>query len=191
MIQTIARYATRDQIIKHGKEANIFHYLGHANNTALILHAEEDIDDIEYFYFDDMFANLDVSNAYLATLSACETGIINPGKIDEYIGIPSAFLHAGAATVVSSLWTVSDISTSLLMGKMYEFIKDNDGKIGKAKALIKAQRWLKDPEKRQEHLEMLAEIDDIHWVSTQPPDESAPDFSKPYHWAGFICSGVD
>lgn len=53
--------------------------------------------------------------AHTVILSACETG---KGKItggDEILGLTQSILLAGADTVVSSLWQVSDASTVLLM----------------------------------------------------------------------------
>jgi CHAT domain-containing protein len=56
-------------------------------------------------------------------LSACET---DRGKLlggDEITGLTRTFLLAGAETVVSSLWKVSDDSTALLMKGFYERLK--------------------------------------------------------------------
>ena len=184
--------ARRKDILKQGKKSNILHYAGHANFNSLFLHNEEG--GKEEFRVDDIFMSLDLPNAYMSTLSACETGITRVGRVDEYIGLPSAFLYAGAPTVISSLWSVNDASTGLLMRKMYELIKER--KMGKAEALITAQRWLKNPENVEEHLKMLLEMrsetEDIQWIGAESPAPSvAPDFSSPYYWAGFICSGVD
>jgi CHAT domain-containing protein/tetratricopeptide (TPR) repeat protein len=184
--------AKRKDIINQGKGANIFHYAGHANFNSLLLHNEEG--GKEDFRVDDIFMSLDFPNAYISTLSACETGMTQVGRVDEYVGLPSAFLYAGSASVISSLWSVNDASTSLLMRKMYEHIKDK--RMGKAEALRKAQLWLKNPKKAEEHSKMLIEMQaqpvKIQWIGTEPPaPSSAPDFSKPFYWAGFICSGVD
>lgn len=55
----------------------------------------------------------------LLTLSACETGVsaVMPG--DELIGLTHAFLSAGAASVLASLWTVQDDTTATLMEAFY------------------------------------------------------------------------
>src|SRR5262249_14678557 len=55
----------------------------------------------------------------LVTLSGCDTGntVIGPG--DEFLGLARAFLHAGARSVLVSLWDASDISTMLLMKEFY------------------------------------------------------------------------
>ncbi|MFM6518784.1 MAG: CHAT domain-containing protein, partial [Microcystis panniformis] len=68
---------------------------------------------------------LRLNQCRLVTLSACETGLIDLNSIsDEYIGLPSGFLFAGSPSVVSSLWTVNDLSTSFLMIKLYEILFD-------------------------------------------------------------------
>ncbi|WP_202895849.1 CHAT domain-containing protein [Iningainema tapete] len=56
----------------------------------------------------------------------------------------SGFLAAGATTVVSSLWKVSDISTTFLMIKFYENLRQispqEPGAV--AVALKVAQKWI-------------------------------------------------
>jgi CHAT domain-containing protein len=61
--------------------------------------------------------------ARLVVLSACETdrGTLIGG--DEIAGLTRTFLLAGAETVVSSLWKVSDESTALLMQGFYRRLK--------------------------------------------------------------------
>jgi len=195
----IINRATKSDIINSGKMVNILHYTGHAHRRALILHNEKDLEIKEEYWLEDIFESLYLPEAYLVTLSACETGMILPKGVDEHFGISSGFMNAGAATVISSLWSVSDISTSLLMRKMYELI--NKGR-GKAESLREAQLWLKDPGKRQEHNEMFKnngnenrkmlfdqqrgfEVESVDWEDFLPDD-----LHRPYHWAGFLCSGV-
>jgi CHAT domain-containing protein len=189
--------ATKADIINSGKEAHILHYTGHAHFTALILHKEKDLELEEEYGVEDIFESLYLPEADLVTLSACETGMMLPKGVDEAIGITSGLIHAGATTVISSLWSVSDVSTSLLMRKMYELI--NKGR-GKAEALREAQLWLKNPDNRQEHFEMFKNngnkeklydqnrgftVQSVDWEELLPDD-----FHRPYHWSGFICSGV-
>ena len=70
---------------------------------------------------------LDLRNCRLVTLSACETGLTDYKSLgDEYIGLPSGFLYAGSPSVVSSLWAVSDLSTTFLMIKFYQNLKSID-----------------------------------------------------------------
>ena len=57
--------------------------------------------------------------ATTVVLSACETGLGTMLGGDEISGLTRTFLTAGADTVVSSLWKVSDESTALLMTNFY------------------------------------------------------------------------
>jgi len=191
--------ATREEIIQYGKNANIFHFAGHAHLRALFLHSENDRKTMEEYHLDDLFVSLDLPHCYLAVLSGCETGMVTElREIDEYLGLTSGFLHAGTATVVSSLWTVSDLSTSLLMQKMYELLKKGKGK---SESLREAQLWLKDTGKRQEQIEILNSfregLPDIQRFAPGPIkqvglEELLPlDLNRPYYWAGFICSGAE
>ena len=60
---------------------------------------------------------VDMSSARLVTLSACETGItdITKSSADEFVGLPAGFMLVGVPCVVSSLWSVPDIFTVILM----------------------------------------------------------------------------
>ncbi|HFQ93341.1 MAG TPA: CHAT domain-containing protein, partial [Anaerolineae bacterium] len=68
---------------------------------------------------DGWLTTLDVFNlrfrASLVTLSACDTGrsVISGG--DELLGLMRAFLAAGAAALLLTLWAVDDRSTAVLM----------------------------------------------------------------------------
>jgi len=55
----------------------------------------------------------------LVALSACESARGRIGRGEGVVGLSRAFLAAGASCVVSSLWAVSDESTSLLMRAFY------------------------------------------------------------------------
>ncbi len=61
--------------------------------------------------------------ARLVILSACETdkGQLTGG--DEVAGLTRTFLQAGAENVVSSLWSVSDESTALLMESLHAHLR--------------------------------------------------------------------
>ena len=82
--------------------------------------------------------------ADLVVLSACQTGL-GSGALadvpagDDWVGLSRAFLHAGAAHVVATLWPVEDRATADMMTRFYErFTTGADP----ATALAAAQRAL-------------------------------------------------
>ena len=84
----------------------------------------------------DVFS-LDIK-ADIVTLSACQTGL---GKLrgGEIIGLNRAFLYAGTHALISSLWRVDDLSTSVLMKHFYRGYASMD----KATSLQRAQLEVK------------------------------------------------
>lgn len=83
---------------------------------------------------------LDLPGA-LVILSACESGRNEVIGGDEVLGLTRAFLGAGAATLVVSLWLVQDETTAELMGGWYERLRDGEGR---AAALRTAQLDIKE-----------------------------------------------
>jgi CHAT domain-containing protein len=61
----------------------------------------------------------------LVTLSACESGRGQVLLGDEVIGLPRAFLGAGSATLVVSLWLAEDETTAALMAEWYAQLGQN------------------------------------------------------------------
>jgi CHAT domain-containing protein len=149
---------------------------------------------------------LRLNQCRLVTLSACETGLIDLNSIsDEYIGLPSGFLFAGSPSVVSSLWTVNDLSTSFLMIKFYEILFNPNLNISVAVALKQAQNWLQNLtiEKLDEFLEQYQPQIDKYLAPLRPGqrkiyEESLKQirqrqphpFANPYYWAGFTATGI-
>lgn len=80
-------------------------------------------------------------NAEMVTLSACHTGVNKVFPGDELHGLMRGFLHAGAPSVVASLWAVSDQSTAELMRELYTGIRDG---ASKRAALRSAQLAIKE-----------------------------------------------
>lgn len=128
---------------------------GSAFSSALFLTNDEPLT------LSEIMSKLDLDTVRLVTLSACETGITDVSQSpDEYLGLPAGFMQAGAPGVVSSLWTVADDSTKLLMEYFYQFHLQ-DG-LEPAAALRKAQLWLRDNTK----------------------------YTDPFFWAAFTINGV-
>lgn len=101
-------------------------------------------------------------DAYLVTLSACETAlggglVTDVPNGDEWIGLNQAFLAAGTPTVMASLWPIHDRVSSTFMIDFY----DSLGPRGKAVALAQVQR---------------------RFIATK-------ELSHPFYWAAFTIMG--
>jgi CHAT domain-containing protein len=116
----------------------------------------------------------------LAVLSACETGLPGIELADEVIGLPVGLMQAGVAGVVASLWSVSDLSTSLLLRKFYQLWREQDHK--PSDALRHAQIWLRD----STNGEINAEFDDYQDYL----DDDQNDYAHPFHWSAFSYLGI-
>ncbi len=79
---------------------------------------------------------LDLAQADLVVLSACETQLGPVTRGDEVIGLSRAFIYAGTPTIIASLWNVDDEATSTLMTAFYTHLKQG---MSKAEALRAAQ----------------------------------------------------
>ncbi|NET68504.1 MAG: CHAT domain-containing protein [Moorea sp. SIO1G6] len=140
----------------------------------------------------EIFA-LKLEQCRLVTLSACETGLIDfSNSSDEYIGLPSGFLVAGSPAVVSSLWTVNDLSTALLMIKFYDNLLNYHMSL--AVALNQAQLWLRDSSKEEleEYIDNLPATFVQKYVSKAMLhnfDNSDKPFNSPFYWAAFCGIG--
>ncbi|WP_204105030.1 MULTISPECIES: tetratricopeptide repeat protein [Spirulina sp. CCY15215] len=187
----------------------IFHFTGHAyhniNNplqSALVLANEQE------FTLEDIFHNetLQLSNYFLICLSACETGITSQQNlIDEYVGLVSGFLKMGANYVLSTLWTVEERATGLLLSQFYHRYQQTQDP---AKALKESQNWLKQathqdiadwyrdlanrflktdrPQKLQRFLAREATRE----AELAKIDKFTHPYKNPYYWAAFILTGI-
>lgn len=141
--------ATKEQVVQLTQQHDILHFATHGRFVArspwrshLELHGGDilSVEDI---------GRLDL-NAYLVTLSACETAL-SGGRVadipngDEWIGFNQAFLAAGASTVMASLWPIDDRVSASFMQAFYQALETQD----KARALAEVQRqFIQDPDKR-------------------------------------------
>ncbi|MDM8566832.1 CHAT domain-containing protein [Candidatus Halobeggiatoa sp. HSG11] len=123
----------------------------------------------------EMFTSIRMDNPRLVVMSACETAQIKPTLADEYMGLSSSFLFAGAHNVLATQWPVEDNATRLLIENFYQGL--NDG-LSPVKALQQAQAQLRNMPKET--------------VKKYFPDmmTSRPyPYNNPYYWAGFVLIG--
>ena len=188
--------------------ADIFHFTGHAyhntkqpSQSALILKNQQPLTSQE-------IAKFDLRNYYLVCLSACETGITGKEElIDEFVGLASSFLAAGAVYALSTLWIVDEISSALMMIRFYQILNEQrcQNKLHPALALKEAQKWLRTitySELSNWYLELSEITKDYSGCSQDLRDEAnlirrdrakiesdKPPYADLYHWAGFTITG--
>ena len=99
--------------------------------------------------------------ADLVVLSACRTALGKQVRGEGIMGLARAFLYAGAARVVASLWKVDDVATAEFMQTFYEGML-GDAHLAPPEALRAAQ---------------LKMMNDPRWKS-------------PYYWAAFVFKAI-
>ncbi|MEG4577046.1 tetratricopeptide repeat protein [Microcoleus sp. N3A4] len=188
--------------------ADIFHFTGHAyhntkqpSQSALILKNKQPLTS-------QKIAKFDLKSYYLVCLSACETGITGKEElIDEFVGLASSFLAAGAVYALSTLWIVDEISSALMMIRFYQILNEQrcQNKLHPALALKEAQKWLRTitySELSNWYLELSEITKDNSGCSQDLRDEAnlirrdsakiesdKPPYADLYHWAGFTITG--
>jgi CHAT domain-containing protein/tetratricopeptide (TPR) repeat protein len=138
----------------------------------------------------EIIGRLDLQSVRLATLSACETGVIDVSKSpDEFFGLTAGFMQGGASGVVSSLWTVNDRSTALLMEHFYyNHLKQS---MEPAAALRAAQFWLRalTREKLSQYLKARGRRSESREILSHGPKYERL-YESPYYWAAFTYNGI-
>ncbi|HJT54935.1 MAG TPA: CHAT domain-containing protein, partial [Ktedonobacteraceae bacterium] len=120
--------ATIARLIEQSPGSPIIHLATHgqsrldAPNFSFVLLADGKLNAIDAF-------GLNLCGCELVTLSGCETGLALSGGGDEQVGLGRAFLAAGAASLVMSLWPVEDTATNELMQLFYARLLQGDTKV--------------------------------------------------------------
>ncbi len=178
--------ATVETILARARSAAIIHLACHGAydwedplNSAVMLAARQRLT------WRGVVSGLQLTEAPLVTLSACETGLVDTIEMpDEVIGIASGFVLAGAAAVVSSLWAVDDAATALLMQRFYVNVVAGQNP---AQALRCAQLWLRDASRADATAAFERLGGDPAALVRHLGDRP---FDNPFYWAAWTCMGA-
>lgn len=121
------KQATETKVRKSAKTYDVLHFATHGEFSSAdplysSLRLAKDAQNDGRLTAAEIFS-LKIS-ASLVTLSACRTGLGLLTEGGEIVGMNRSFLYAGAPTVLSSLWSVSDESTAFLMQNFYKKLKN-------------------------------------------------------------------
>jgi CHAT domain-containing protein/Tfp pilus assembly protein PilF len=167
----VGKEATEEKAKATGKDVRYVHFAAHGIlderfplNSALVLSMPEkgtEGRDNGLLQAWEIFEHVRI-DADLVVLSACESALGKEMGGEGLLGLTRAFQYAGARSIVASLWSVADESTSELMKRFYGYLKN-----GKSK----------DEALRAAQIDLI-EAGDL-------PSEMA----HPFHWAAFELIG--
>lgn len=125
--------ATEEQFINRAPQYRILHLATHgkANDKAgdysfLAFANIPDSVENEFLYTRDLYT-LQL-NADMVVLSACETGIGELQRGEGILSLARGFSYAGAKSIITSLWSINDATTTELMESFYVYIKEGRSK---------------------------------------------------------------
>jgi len=178
--------ATEQSFLDHAGNHRILHLSTHGkvNDEAgdysfLAFHHLPDSLENEWLYNSEIY-NLELS-ADMVVLSACETGIGQLRKGEGIISLAHGFSYAGAKSVITSLWSVNDLSTKALMEEFYSNLKK-----GKPK----------DEAIRQAKLTIIEHYPDLgqhpfFWAAFIPIGDMSPiEYPNPNYWMWLVIGGI-
>jgi CHAT domain-containing protein/Tfp pilus assembly protein PilF len=125
----------REEIIKESsiEDYKILHFATHGlldekvpMRSALVLSLDQDPKEDGFYQVREIYNTK--LNSDLVILSACQTGKGQLEKGEGVSGLSRAFLHAGAQSVLVSLWNINDRATSEFMGYFYKYLYRGESK---------------------------------------------------------------
>jgi len=108
-------------------------------------------------------------NADMVVLSACETGIGELRNGEGSISLARGFAIAGAKSIITSLWYVSDARTPILMKKFYQNLQNK--RMDKSTALHQAKYdyWKNSPKYHPYYWAAFVPIGDMQPINNSYP----------------------
>jgi CHAT domain-containing protein len=133
--------ARRREVLDLIPDYSVFHFAGHAvfNNEQpelSYLALAPDAPEASGILYAGEIGKLRLSNVDVVVLSACSTLSPRTSRVGVTAGLAYSFLGAGAPATISTLWDVSDQTTSELM---VEFHRQMSNGVPAAEALRRAQ----------------------------------------------------
>jgi CHAT domain-containing protein/tetratricopeptide (TPR) repeat protein len=190
----VGRAASRDAVRAAASAADVVHLACHgvfdpeAPERSRLQLADSDLT------IGEIMSSAMLRGVRLVIASACETAATDLSLPDELTGMPAAFLQAGAAAALGTLWPVNDLSASLLVSRVAAACCDPAA--DPAAELASAQAWLRDlsaAEAVRATRELIAAVapgrntddmlDQLAWLELGGIKHP---FRSPAHWAPYV-----
>jgi CHAT domain-containing protein/tetratricopeptide (TPR) repeat protein len=110
-------------------KAEVLRYIGHYRIVHIACHGDfnpfSPLDSALYLAPDEKLTAEEIIDSLriqcdLVVLSACESGLSAVQRGDELLGLPRAFVYAGARAIIATQWRVDDQVTYHLMEQFYQ-----------------------------------------------------------------------
>jgi tetratricopeptide (TPR) repeat protein len=129
----------------------------------------------------EVLARVQLPRCFLAVLSACCSGLPRQHPASEFVGLPAAFLIAGANNVIGSLWPVDDGATCIMMQEFYAALSSNsNGSASVSAALAQARQRLR----RISRAEVVNRLGSEENVPKADPPYDGPKYSLAFQHYG-------
>ena len=119
--------ATKEAFLSKVADFSMIHFAMHgkanddANEASFLAFSNENDHDFKLFIPEVYNLSL---NTNMVSISACESGYGQLRNAEGVISLARAFSFAGAKSILSTLWSINDRSTSSLMDHYYRGLKD-------------------------------------------------------------------
>ncbi len=124
----LSQAATESYLRQQATDVDLLHVAAHGNfdSVAPLQSAIELTGDVEH---DGILAarevfSLDLAEANLVFLSACQTALGEQSLGDEITGLTRAFLYAGVPSIITTLWSIEDQASSALVSAFYQQLQE-------------------------------------------------------------------
>jgi CHAT domain-containing protein len=122
------QHATLAAVVEHLPDTTHFHVSSHGRHDPVHA-ARSGVQRVGGVLRLEMLQDITLLAAPVVVLSACETGLADIVRLpEEFIGLPTGFIQAGAAAIVASLWPVRDEAALNVISHFYQACLDESGR---------------------------------------------------------------
>ncbi|WP_037199006.1 CHAT domain-containing protein [Rhodopirellula baltica] len=197
-----------EDLVQQSRKASIWHYAGHAGHReenpleSPLTNVTPEKTDLK---LRDVCSRFSFPAMQLATISGCETAMLIPNDLDEYVSFPLAFHCAGARNVISCLWCADQFACPLFFLQFYRNLQSG---LSISAAHRGAIRWLRG--EGEGSLKTIGdvrhELEQSFWTHAErkssrnawerrfnewvDEDQETAPFADTALWAPFTCSGL-